>query len=65
MLGLKLKLELENEDKALNECMNENIALKLSNNEKLKHYNHDCSKHDNKQYKKKHAPIICYNCGKK
>ena len=30
-----LKLELENKDKTLNECMNENIALKLSNNEKL------------------------------
>ena len=29
-----LKLELENKDKTLNECMNENIALKLSNNEK-------------------------------
>ena len=24
-----LKLELENKDKALNECMNENVALKL------------------------------------
>ena len=47
-----LKLELENKDKALNECMNENVALKLSKTEKLKHCNHDCSKHDNRQYKK-------------
>ena len=60
-----LKLELENKDKALNECMNENIALKLSNNENLKHCDHDCLKHDNRQYKKKHAPITCYNCGRK
>ena len=62
MLGLKnetLKLGLENKDKALNECINENVTLKLSENEKLKHCNHDCSKHDNKQYKKKHTHITC------
>ena len=32
-----LRLELENKDKALNECMNENVTLKSSMNEKLKH----------------------------
>ena len=32
-----LRLELENKDKALNECMNENATLKLSNNKQLKH----------------------------
>ena len=60
-----LKLELENKEKALNKCMNENATLKLSIDEKLKHCNHDCLKHDNRQYRKKHAPITCYNCGRK
>ena len=60
-----LRLELENKDKALNESMNKNVALKLSNNEKLKHCSHDSSKHDNKQYRKKHAQITCYNYGRK
>ena len=54
-----LRLELENKDKALNECMIENATLKLSNNKQLKHCSHDCSKHDNRQYRKKHAQITC------
>ena len=60
-----LKLELDNKDKALNECMNENATLKLSIDKKLKHCNHDWLKHDNRQYKKKHAHITCYNYGRK
>ena len=50
-----LRLELENKDKALNKCINENDTLKLSNNKQLKHCSHDCSKHDSRQYRKKHA----------
>ena len=60
-----LKLELENKEKALNKCMNENATLKLSIDEKLKHCNHDCLKHDNRQYRKKYAYITCYNYGRK
>ena len=59
-----LKLELESKSKTLNKCMNENVALKLSIDEKLKHCNHDCLKHDNR-HRKKYAHITCYNCGRK
>ena len=64
-INVVLKLELESKSKTLNKCMNENATLKLSIDEKLKHCNHNCLKHDNRQYRKKHAPITCYNCGRK
>ena len=51
-----LKLELENKKKALNECMNENVTLKLSIDDKLNHCNH---KHENRQFRKKHAHTTC------
>ena len=57
-----LRLELENKNKALNEFMNENTALKLSIDDKLKHYDH---RHENKQFKKKHAHTTCYSCGRR
>ena len=53
---------LENKNKALNECMNENIALKLSIDDKLKHYDY---KHENRHCRKKHAHTTCYSCGRK
>ena len=60
-----LELELERKSKTLDECMNENVELKLSIDKKLKHCNHDCLKDDNRQCRKKHAYITCYNCGRK
>ena len=57
-----LRLELENKDKVLNECMNENVALKLSIDDKLKHCDH---KHENRQFRNKHAHTTCYSYGRK
>ena len=42
--------------------MNENTALKLSIDDKLKHCDH---KHENTQFRKKHAHTTYYNCGRK
>ena len=60
-----LRLELESKDKVLSECMNENAALKLSIDEKSKYCSHDYSRNENRQYRKKHAHVTCYNCGRK
>ena len=57
-----LRLELEEKCKALNECLNENVALKVSMNEKKKHINHV---HGNRNSRKKHAHTTCYECGRK
>ena len=57
-----LRLELENKCKPLDESLNENVALKTSMNEKLKHDNH---KHDNRHFSKKHVHTTCYSCGRK
>ena len=49
-----LRLELEEKSKVLENCMNENAALKISKNRSEKHINH------------MHANIPhCYKCGKK
>ena len=45
--------------------MNENAALKLYIDEKPKHCSHECSRNENRQYKKKHANVTCYNYGRK
>ena len=57
-----LKLELEEKCKALNNYLNENVALKVFINEKEKHTNH---MHANRHSKKKQAHISCYECGRK
>ena len=41
--------------------MNENVALKLSIDEKL---NHCDLKHENKEFRKKHAYTTYYSCGR-
>ena len=45
--------------------MNENVALKLPVNEKVKHCEHNYSKHENGQFRKKHEQTTCDNCGRK
>ena len=57
-----LRLELEEKTKALENCLNENTALKISINEQEKHTNH---MHSNRPPRKKHAHITCYECGRK
>ena len=57
-----ITLELEIRDKALSECMNENATLKLSIEKKSKHCSHDCFRNKNRQYRKKHTHVTCYNC---
>ena len=57
-----LRLELEDKCKALNESLNENVALKLYMNEKLKHNSY---KHDNKHFRKKHVYTTYYSYCKK
>ena len=47
-------LELEKKRKALENCLNENTALKISINEKEKHTNH---MHANRPLRKKHTHI--------
>ena len=47
---------------ALNGSLNENVALKVSMNEKLKHDDH---KHGNKHFRKKYVHTTCYSCGRK
>ena len=42
--------------------MNENVALKLSIDDKLKHNDH---KHENRHFRKKHAYTTCYRSGRK
>ena len=60
-----LRLELESKNKALLDCMNENVALKLSINEKPKQCSNKCSRIENRIYKKKHGSFTCYNYGRK
>ena len=60
-----VNLKSENEafrHKALEKNLNENVALKLTINEKEKHTNH---MHVNRLLRKKHAHITCYKCGRK
>ena len=57
-----LKLELEEKCKALDNCLNENVALKVSTKKKEKHTNH---MHANRHFKKKHAHTTCYECGRR
>ena len=57
-----LRLELKEKCKALNECLNENTAIKVSMNEKKKYIN---PMHGNRNSKKKHAYLTCYECGRK
>ena len=57
-----LKLELEEKCKALDICLNENVALKISTSKKENHAYH---MHANRQFRKKHAHTTCYECGKK
>ena len=57
-----LRLELEEKNKALENCLNENAALKISKNRSEKHINH---MHANKPPRKKHTHISCYECGRK
>ena len=52
-----LRLELKEKCKALNKSLNENAALKVSMNEKLKHEDH---KHGNRHFRKKHVHTTCY-----
>ena len=57
-----LRLELEEKRKALENCLNENAALKIFINEKENHTNH---MHANRPPRKKYAHITCYECGRK
>ena len=57
-----LRLKLEEKNKALRNCLNENTALKISKNKSEKHVNH---MHANRSLRKKHAHISCYECGRK
>ena len=57
-----LRLELEEKSKALGNCLNENVALIISINEKEKHTNH---MHANRPPRKKHAHLTCYECSRK
>ena len=57
-----LRLKLEEKNKALRNCLNENTALKISKNRSEKHVNH---MHANIPLRKKHAHISCYECGRK
>ena len=59
-----LSLELENKDKALFICVNENSILKLSIHEKTMQCSNESSKIDNKQ-NRKHENVACYKCGVK
>ena len=56
------KLKLEEKCKALDNCLNENVALKVSIYKKEKHTNH---MHANRPPRKKHAHVTCYECGSK
>ena len=56
------RLELDEKHKALEKNLDENVALKLTINEKKKHTYH---KHANRSPRKKHAHITCYECGRK
>ena len=57
-----LRLELEETNKALENCLNENATLKISINKQEKHTNH---MHANRPPRKKHTHINCYECGRK
>ena len=57
-----LKLKLEEKCKALDNYLNEKVALKVSTNKKEKHTNH---MHVNRHFRKKHAHTTCYECGRK
>ena len=57
-----LRLELEENCKALNESLNENAALNVSINKKVKHTDY---MHDNRHSRKKHTHTTCYECGRK
>ena len=59
-----LNLELDNKNKDLIECINENNALKLSLREIPMHGSHGYFKNKNNHYRKKNANITCYNCGR-
>ena len=59
-----LRLELENKDKALLVCVNENSTLKMSIDEKYMQCFNESSKTDNMQYRK-HENVACYKCGVK
>ena len=56
------RLKLEEKRKALENCLNENVSIKISINEQEKHTNH---MHANRPPRKKHAHITCYECGRK
>ena len=45
--------------------MNENAALKLSINEKPKPCSNECSRNENRHYRKKHESFTCFNYGRK
>ena len=57
-----LRLKLEEKNKALRNCLNENTALKISKNRSEKHVNH---MNANRSLRKKHAHISYYECGRK
>ena len=57
-----LKLELKEKCKAIDICLDENAALKVSTSKKEKHTNH---MHANRNFKKKHAHTTCFECGQK
>ena len=57
-----LKLELEEKCKALDNCLNENVTLKLFTINKENHTNH---MHANRNFRKKHAHTTCYEYGRK
>ena len=59
-----LKLELDNKNKDLIKCMNENSALKLSLREIPMLGSHGYIKNKNNHSRKKNANITCYNCGR-
>ena len=42
-----------------------NAAFKLSTDEKAKHCSHECSRNENRQCRKNHVNVTCYNCGRK
>ena len=54
-----LKLELEEKYKALDNCLNENVAMNVVANR------HSYHMYANRHFKKKHAHTTCYECGRK
>ena len=52
-----LRLELENKSKTLGNCLNENVAFKISKNRSEKHINH---KHANRPPRKKHISLLMW-----